>query len=424
MPELSKHELDKLFQQGAGKYDFDYNPVAWEQMSRMLDRKRRRLVIWWIVGIAIFLSLSGIAVYFFCAGADEPVNGGSQDQVQTEIGPDKRGQEAVVLNNEAPKTQTFHLQEITQKKRHATSPQTSAPAKPENHKKPQPGRIGSFPSQIKKTENGSYIPLEKNSAIEADRSAVPEPGNQEWVTAKMAKVKPSPPAPLLLKGITLLAELPRELDTGSIAIRQPEKIRNRRANHLLLGAGASAGRNSIGWGDFSKSGWKAGLSAEYQYQRRFGLNIGAQFLKMHYLADKGEYLPPKGFWTRRIAPDNTRGLCHILEVPVSLKFYPKGYSAPGPFVSAGVSSYFMLMEEYWYNYRLDDPDLIRWWQTKDTQSYWLSTAHAYAGYQARLGKGFMLQLDAGLQVPLAGIGHGQLKVYSLGANIKVFRKLW
>lgn len=145
---------------------------------------------------------------------------------------------------------------------------------------------------------------------------------------------------------------------------------------------------------------------------------------MNYVAGKGEYMPPYGFWTRRIAPESTRGLCNMLEIPVLLKYYPGGYSGKGFFVSAGASSYVFLMEEYWYEYAAEDPDLIRWWQTGKDQAHWFAFGQLAAGYQASLSKRWALQVEPYLQIPFSGVGHGQVEIYSLGINARLLWKAW
>ncbi|RMG82685.1 MAG: hypothetical protein D6714_10985, partial [Bacteroidetes bacterium] len=57
MSDYPSNELDKLFREGSEKYDFQYNPKAWEQMETLLDKadRRRRLLIWWLSGVGLFI---------------------------------------------------------------------------------------------------------------------------------------------------------------------------------------------------------------------------------------------------------------------------------------------------------------------------------------------------------------------------------
>jgi len=422
MPELSKHELDKLFQRGSEQYDFEYNPAAWGQMAAMLDRRRRRrMLAWWAVGLALLFLLLGLGFCFFYHKAEGSRKNKNQEPAQIEasrpasenIHPEKGKQEANPLDVLPAKPGI----------KQAAPVQDAAPSGKEG--KPGPQAVRRPPASadiaVKKSEGlpsaTGPIALEREKETGMQNNDSDGPANRKMPGAQ----EPLTPLP---GRFSFLDAAPEGRDTPAVGSWQPQKQGHKHSNHLAVGLSGSTGLNSIGWGGFSKPGWRAGVVAEYQYNKHFGLELGALFLRANYVAGKGEYIPPKGFWTRRIAPDNTRGLCNILEIPVSLKYYPGSYSRSGIFASAGFSSYFMLMEEYWYHYSLEEPDLIRWWQTKETHSYWFAIGQISAGYQARLGNRWAFQLAPYLQAPLSGVGHGQVKLYSLGAHARLHWRVW
>ena len=478
MPELSKHELDKLFQQGAERYDFEYNPAAWDQMAAMLERsRRRRALIWWLAGLAAFLLLAGLAFCFFRPEANlvkkkeyrepaqiEPARGAEGGKEERGINaplPRKANPEsspnAQELNAEPfetkagekplaglPPTQATGISRRAME----TLPAIAGPVAPEQRQEPEiwnvldfgrtKGEVGSANSEVGigsgisakrpffdfrlptsdlKEGFDGYSP-ERPKFKNAEDAGLPINHEKEPAQEAIGQL-PQPAFHLPLLSIGKYGQ-----DRLNIGFSEQKKDMPRRSSHLVAGPGFSAGLNSIGWGSFSRSAWKAGLFAEYRYNGRFGLGLGANYLRANYVAGRGEYIPPKGFWTRRIPPDNTRGVCNILEVPLMMKYYPKGYSAGGPFVSAGLSSYLMLMEEYWYRYSLDEPDLIRWWQTTKGQSHWFALGQISAGYQANPGNRWSLQLGPYLQVPISGVGHGQVKIYSLGADLRILWRIW
>ncbi|NJL74404.1 MAG: hypothetical protein HC892_04505 [Saprospiraceae bacterium] len=68
MPDWTPKDIDHLFKVGSEQYNFEYNPAAWAQMEALLDRDRRKkLIWWWFWGIfisAIILSLGWVAHIF------------------------------------------------------------------------------------------------------------------------------------------------------------------------------------------------------------------------------------------------------------------------------------------------------------------------------------------------------------------------
>lgn len=427
MPELSKHELDKLFRKGAERYDFEYNPAAWEQMSAMLDRsRRRRALFWWLVGLGTLLLLGGLAFYFFCEEAEGVKKKEKQEQALIESvrkemeipGKENTGQDIDVYS---PRKES--REEASQT---GAAPDTKNSESRTEKQIPAQGHIPPV----------AEIPVrnaEARPAITAPVASIPEKkpetpkitGTELSKTRKAGEVAETlQPLPLPFAPGPIQVSGPEGLGTPEIIAWEQEKGHRKRSTHLAIGPAFSASLHSIGWGDFSKNGWKAGIYSEFQYQGRFALGLGAGFLRMNYLAGKGEYKPPYGFWTNMTAPESTRGLCNVLEVPALLKYYPGGYSGNGFFLSAGISSYILLMEEYWYRYPVEDPDLIRWWQTKEDQAHWFAIGQLSAGYQAAVGQRWALQMGPYLQAPLSGVGHGQVEIYSLGVNIQLLWKVW
>jgi len=190
---------------------------------------------------------------------------------------------------------------------------------------------------------------------------------------------------------------------------------NRLVFALALGTTWTATRFS----DFGGMGWKGGVQVQYQYGGRLSFGLGALLSRIEYTAGRGEYSPPKGFWTRKIAPRESLGKCTVLEVPVTLGWYPKGYVRSGWFAEGGLVSYLMLRERYYYFYDETDPDLVRMWQGRNENRHWFGIGQFSLGYQQVLFGGKQsLQWAPFVQVPLAGVGHGRVRLDNIGLNLR------
>ena len=187
---------------------------------------------------------------------------------------------------------------------------------------------------------------------------------------------------------------------------------------FLLGLMVGAESSFVNIGNLSAVNWHFGGLIEYRFRGKYSVNLGANYSRKSYKAGEGEYVPPIGFWTRAIAPQSTEATTRILQVPILFGFYPKASDQSGFYVQAGLTSYFMLKERYAYNYDLPDPDLRRKWGTKNQFNHWLGIGQLSIGYNLLLGNMTSLQIEPYIQIPFSGVGHGNVKVWSIGLSSK------
>lgn len=420
MSKYSNQNLDEFFQQGSEKYDFEYNPAAWAQMEAMLDRKERRRMAWWWFGTGVLLIIGITLLVLLFFHPTEPIK--SPSPIVAEYSPKSTLLPAQPADCNEDEQSVQHLSSEMEQTTGATlSVKRVAPGEKKGgvrteHTTIAPRRTAGMvaPPVVQPMIKPpmAHSPTEDNrikKAGQAIESAV--------IPAQrlgLLEVLPlSPLKPITGPGRVEDIFTSRQERTG---LKIPSPMSK---NRLSFGPSASLALNSTGWGDFSRTAWKAGGVLEYQYSSRYGLSIGLFYQKMNYSAEKGEYVPPKGFWTRKIAPEETDGQCILLEAPVLLKYYFQDFKKSGLFASAGFTSYFLLEEHYHYFYELPDPDLIRYWMTDQVSRHWLATGQFSVGYQAMLTPKLSLQAAPYLQVPLSGIGHGQVKIYSIGMDVRI-----
>ena len=81
-----------------------------------------------------------------------------------------------------------------------------------------------------------------------------------------------------------------------------------------------------------------------------------------------------------------------------------------------MTSYSMLQEWYRYAYDLPDTDLIRSWGTEHENRHWFGIGQVTMGYNVLLNRRMSLQFAPYLLVPLTGVGHGKVKLWSVGIS--------
>lgn len=406
MPDLKNHNLDEFFQRGAERYDFGYNPAAWAKMEAMLRRKERRRMAWWWLGIGLGIAGILLLAWFFFGNpepepaasrpplAAEAVTGARTGESPTDLAPAE-----VKTKKSTPGPGVKATEKAREKKQQAIARA--------GEKQPAPASAGPAPHQPEAGPENSRGPLAPHPVSE--NGAAPE--SPHAAEAPLAALPPVLPKQL--------HPLPGKTEQPGSWLKPPPPPPPAPVGRLSFGPACSGALNSVGWGDFSSAAWKAGGALEYRYASKYTLSIGLLYQKMSYRAGRGEYIPPKGFWTRKIAPVETEGQCTLLEMPVLLQYYPRSAKRSGPFAGAGFTSFFLLNEGYHYIYEQTDPDLVRWWRTDESSRHWFATGRLSLGYQKVLSPRMALQAAPYLQAPLSGIGHGQVKLYSVGIGLRL-----
>ena len=168
---------------------------------------------------------------------------------------------------------------------------------------------------------------------------------------------------------------------------------------------------------------RIGISGEYFIKNRLSIGIGVNLSEKKYSAKGREYSPPKGFWTNGVVPDSTNAVCQILDVPVTISYYhPVGKKGSIVF-HGGLSSWFMLREDYWYKYASNDPDLVSWWGGENEYRYWFGIFNPAISYEYMLTNKWSVMAGPYVNLPLTGIGHGnvELKSFGLRASVRINR---
>lgn len=171
--------------------------------------------------------------------------------------------------------------------------------------------------------------------------------------------------------------------------------------------------NPMAWGS------SVGLSLEYQLARRLRVQVGAIRSDKPYALPASEYYVPSGTWKYGIKPEVIDADCKILDLPVNIRWDALRRPRYDFFVSTGLSSYLMLNERYDYTYAtgINTTHLPMYWQKKRASDHWLSTYNLSVGYERQLKRGFTLQVEPYLKMPLKGVGFGNVHILSTGVYV-------
>jgi hypothetical protein len=178
---------------------------------------------------------------------------------------------------------------------------------------------------------------------------------------------------------------------------------------------------SVGFNDITRNGFSYGLLIEYRFANRFSINAQGLYAKKNYVAGSGEYIRKYG-WPNDIAPIQTIGNCEMIEATLGLRTELLQRQRWNLVANTGVSTWWMLKEDYKYKYAEHNTVNIYKWKSKEPITHWFGVAQLSIGAEVKLSQQMSVQADLYTQVPLQGLGHGQLKLYSNGLSFSLRRR--
>lgn len=178
-------------------------------------------------------------------------------------------------------------------------------------------------------------------------------------------------------------------------------------------------------GDFGPADSRFGLKLDYRFSNKLSIGAGVTHSNVCYRVDGTEYKAATNFFPEG-PPKDVLSDCDILEVPLSLTWHPQGSDQSGLYLSGGVTSYFMLIERFDFKYENEVSDLSpKTWREDDTNRHLFGMGQFSLGYQRKAGRRSAFQVESFVQLPLTGIGQGQVNLLTVGASVNYtfdFRK--
>jgi hypothetical protein len=197
-----------------------------------------------------------------------------------------------------------------------------------------------------------------------------------------------------------------------------EKALNRKL-HFYLGVGADwsvAAPMPIG-----PTKLKLQIGGEYQFLKKWSVLRGLNYTVKAYETNAEDYAVIPGFWAGGIKPTSILAECNVLEIPLNVRYYfnAQDRRRSSFYVTAGASSYLMASERYRFTYDVNDPSLKQEWNGKWKNMHYFGVLHLSAGYQKSFEKNGSVLLEPYVDLPLTGIGFGQVKLMSFGVSLCV-----
>lgn len=437
MDNLPDKDIDFIFKEGSENYDFPFKESAWGNMDDLLDielKKHRRKR--WIFLLCFLIATTigvGIMTYWNLTSTTATSNTAVE---QTSVPLEKETVNVIDDTNKDQKNTNTNDITTSNKENLQTPNRTTAK---ERIIKEQPFSNDSKQQLVKPKKKNippvrndkiaiDYTPtsseitkiaLPKNQSTES--TAITPTSNRSLMSDKLTDTETprttfnvEPIFPISLQAITF-DDKTDEIDVPTLKYKKPNN------NTFKIGLVAGQEWSSVGLMSNTRKGYKLGLEFAYLFKNRFQVSTGFTISKKKYQTNGINYNARQDRWTD-VTPQSVDGSCDLLEIPLDFTYYFKGYEASSFYITAGLNSYIMRKEWYDYAYEPGTPmdDLPTYWSGEMKNNHILSVTNFSVGYQQRLNDNMMIQLAPYVQIPLTGIGDGQVKLFTTGIQMKLY----
>ena len=443
MDNTSKDDLDIIFQEGMDEQSFPFKESSWDNMEKMLDAedKRRNYTIAFFTFIGI-LSI-GFIVYF---GAKHFSNKGQIQDTNEVI------TKNIINESKVNKSQGQTIDQTNNKKDSFDSNKNSDQKneKVENRNAITPLNIKSNNADPKKDiadlnlaqtfyqENlsvSSSIQVNSNTQIKdietsissVDRTTDSSLNKSVLNIDEFKNNNGKIDLELNTSAIPSLALNNLSFETQVKNIDKPSVQDNSSVNRLVYRGLLAYEMSHVPESQNRKTGYKIGAEVGYQFGSKFQISTGLAISLKKYITKGTNYstVQARIQWVDGVPPETVSGKCTVVEIPLEFTYYLKDYRTNGFFAGAGLNSYFLTNEWYDFNFEPAYQSLNKtFWTTNnnenvDMKRHFLNIVSVQFGYQHQVSNKLAFQFAPYLQLPLTGIGYGDVKLISTGIQFKM-----
>ncbi|NHE56339.1 PorT family protein [Cyclobacterium plantarum] len=371
---MSDKELDDFLKKLSSSPEIPFIPEDWNKMEKMLDQKKVAQPLnghkWILLGLLLLASLT-FTVWMEATYRQIPASPEntliSSSSLLTQIDPNKNIEIKI-------KDLSFTSAAMSPAREEKVSGNNTAVS----------GNAPSYPAISDLNLTYVRLPLLAINLDPEAKNKVFEEFNRIWHKFPGLKIQTTAFGPL--QGVS------------------PDNLKN----NIALAFQVSPDISAVRYTNFLPFGRSIGMSLEYFLSERWSISTGA----MH---SKKTYQQGPGYWEGYAAHQSLRGDCWILEVPVNIRYYPIMGAIDKWFISTGLSSYFMMKENYRLTYEnYGGNPYSEELEITGNNQHVFGIWNIGFGYERRLSRKLAVQVEPYYRLPLVGIGEGNLDLKSTG----------
>ena len=435
---MNKKRFDHIEQDikaAAEGWEPPFDEGAWEQMEKMLEGEndRKRPVAWWMWLLPLLL-VTGTGAYFMFKNDDPgktptvtaqniPANNESAGKVTKESTTSPRENKNNNHNTTTtPVTDVFSKQPVIDNGKARVRVWSAATTTTGNANDDITGtkRINDQQKgRMKMAVNGGMVSDEEEKINTDEPTAELTNENKQPVQPVQNDVIKTPD-PVAAKKTT---ETKQEEPVTQKQNDKKEKVQKPSRFYFSLLAGMEG--NGVDFPGLNKVSPRAGFTVGYQLTKNLSVQTGFFAGSKKYVAGKYDYKAKPGSYWSTVDITKVDADCRVFEIPIALRWDFNPSAKWNAFAGAGLSSYIMDKEDYMYEYiRYNNPYQAQASYTGN--QHFLSVLRITGGVERKVSKQFSVGVNPGLAIPLAGVGEGQIKLFStellLSLKYRPFKK--
>ncbi len=417
------NELDHISREAAGRY-FTPGTANWQKMEAELDKvipveKKRRFPLFWLLPVL----LAGGAGYWLIVPTNDavvaetkpankvavstpPVNKQVESPKNTSVDLTENKVSSVSKADMVATKQPISINRRSSHNSHQAPRQESfqiTPEKPITHGATKATQVVTASSQQPQV-TGNNDAVKATTPPATENNTQPENTRTASTTAITVQISPENPSP----------DQPSENPAVAVTTKKIGLPSFGKGWSMAAIAGFDISTVKFNYGN--EPGFNIGLVGGYHFNNRWSIHTGAIFTQKNYKMAGADFNAPKGSWASYYNLVNVEGYCRMWEIPLLARYSFGQGGKNNYFISTGLSSYFMSSENYNYFYYQQGRPLTRHTAFGSGDSHILSIAHFSAGFESRLNKNLVLQVEPYAKLPLKGVGFGSIQLSSFGVN--------
>ena len=379
MEELSDKDFDQIFKNRIKDGYLEFEEESWLKMEKKLRSRNRYVFLRNASIILLFLSF-GTGIYL--------LSNQTLEATQVEVTKTSTKDKTVADAKNDPFTEN-NVKSI------------------ENHSK-----IGSAKQKSKNLQHFSS----KNTLLVAQykNSSAPPISIADQNIAIDSSVAVAQDQTVTLKSSAQNSKTDRIVNLEKNEPISPLKSKRAIALSINIGPDFNSTENAVG----GKRGIALGIGVSVPLTQKLSAQTGLNYGSKNYEAQGYDYTFNNPNTVNIISGIDAS--CKVLEIPLRASYLVMDNEKNSIDLNAGLSSYFMLKENYRFIYTAASARKDRFLEEKNANQHYLSVIDLSASYNIKLkNKKFALGIQPYVKIPLGGIGEGNVPLKSSGIALKL-----
>jgi hypothetical protein len=426
--------IKQFFKKVARQEHIDYDERDWQKMEKMLDAENAREAAirstrWRSAAIGFALLSLALLTYFFISMPET-----SSPSKETAIENSARTNDSTDTNEKndqinSDDNNTASVNSASQKNQKNVSTLKNALTDVNRRQSDKLNRSISTQDEatsfIAKDYSKEVVLSQNNSTqdtghLESEISSNEASRNDEVLDSKISlqSLVTAKTDSMEVKKDTITVALVKE---NNDQVKDTEQDKPLRYSRWSVSLAVAPDFSSTEFFDQASAGSAFGITVQYEFYKGLSLQTGALITNKKYWNMGDEYTNIRpGYWiakTNGVIPERIDGGCHVVEIPLALRYTMLNRKSNLIHFSAGVSSYVMIYETYHFTFEDPNPTATRDYESSETRSYYLSMGSVSLSYERMIHPKLAIGIEPYMKIPFTEIGWAKLPLYTTGAYL-------